>query len=134
MRNFVFLIFLINKKYPLFNLTVVAFLTARLLHNSGQTRTTTVRSLRKTGFRFSKQPTLKFQCKLHTSITSKLARFPIYSRKDVEKVFNERDKDLNGKLSWEEFCGEKTKNEKAFSLMDIDKSGKVSKEVERAEA
>ena len=51
------------------------------------------------------------------------------SRKDVEDIFKEKDKDLNGKLSWEEFCGEKTPTEKAFCIMDVDNSGKVSKEV-----
>ena len=51
------------------------------------------------------------------------------SREEVDKVFEEHDKDLDGKLSWDEFCGEETKNEKAFKLMDINKNGKVSKEV-----
>ena len=50
-------------------------------------------------------------------------------REEVDKVFEEHDKDLDGKLSWDEFCGEETKNEKAFKLMDINKNGKVSKEV-----
>ena len=45
-------------------------------------------------------------------------------------MFQENDKDLDGKLSWEEFCGEQTKTEKAFFMMDMDKNGKVSKEVE----
>ena len=44
-------------------------------------------------------------------------------------MFEENDKDLDGKLSWEEFCGKETKNEKAFKLMDMDNSGKVSKDV-----
>jgi len=57
----------------------------------------------------------------------KKAKFE-FSRKDVEDIFKEKDKDLNGKLSWEEFCGEKTPTEKAFCIMDVDNSGKVSKE------
>jgi Ca2+-binding EF-hand superfamily protein len=36
---------------------------------------------------------------------------------------------LDGKLSWDEFRGEETKNEKAFKLMDVDNNGKVSKNV-----
>eukprot|EP00090_Calanus_glacialis_P032614 TRINITY_DN54044_c0_g1_i1.p1 TRINITY_DN54044_c0_g1~~TRINITY_DN54044_c0_g1_i1.p1 ORF type:complete len:167 (+),score=62.98 TRINITY_DN54044_c0_g1_i1:68-502(+) len=47
---------------------------------------------------------------------------------EVDNIFEEHDKDLDGKLSWDEFCGEETKNEKAFKLMDINKNGKVSKE------
>ena len=47
----------------------------------------------------------------------------------MEDIFKEKDKDLNGKLSWEEFCGEKTPTEKAFCIMDVDNSVKVSKEV-----
>ena len=47
----------------------------------------------------------------------------------MEALFREKDKDHNGKLSWEEFCGEKTPTEKAFGIMDVDNSGRVSKEV-----
>ena len=50
-------------------------------------------------------------------------------RKHVEDLFREKDKDHNGKLSWEEFCGEKTPTEKAFGIMDVDNNGRVSKEV-----
>ena len=53
----------------------------------------------------------------------------IHYREEVDEIFKEHDKDLDGKLSWEELCGEETKNEKAFKLMDVDKNGKVSKEV-----
>ena len=52
-------------------------------------------------------------------------------REDVVAMFKEKDKDHNGKLSWEEFCGEKTPTEKAFGVMDVDNNGKVSKEVTR---
>merc|ERR1712106_289469 len=57
----------------------------------------------------------------------KAAQFHV-TMEDVDKVFEEHDKDLDGKLSWEEFSGEETKNEKAFKLMDMDHNGKVSKE------
>ena len=50
-------------------------------------------------------------------------------RKHVEDLFKEKDRDHNGKLSWEEFCGEKTPAEKAFGIMDVDNNGRVSKEV-----
>ena len=53
----------------------------------------------------------------------------VLDRKDVEALFKEKDKDHNGKLSWEEFCGEKTPTEKAFGIMDVDNNGRVSKEV-----
>ena len=53
----------------------------------------------------------------------------VADRKDVEALFRQKDKDNNGKLSWEEVCGEKTPTEKAFSIMDVDNNGRVSKEV-----
>ena len=50
-------------------------------------------------------------------------------RKDVDKLFRDHDKDGNGKLSWKEFAGEVTKNERAFKLMDENHDGKISKSV-----
>ena len=42
-------------------------------------------------------------------------------------MFAEKDKDLDGKLSFEEFCGLETKLEKAFKVMDKDGDGYISK-------
>ena len=44
-------------------------------------------------------------------------------------LFESQDKDQNGKLSWQEFSGQESKNEKAFKLMDADHNGKISKNV-----
>merc|ERR1711936_694638 len=47
---------------------------------------------------------------------------------DVEALFEAQDRDLDGKLSWEEFCGEQTATERAFLLLDPDRNGKISKQ------
>ena len=44
-------------------------------------------------------------------------------------MFETQDKDQNGKLSWKEFSGQESKNEKAFKLMDADHNGKITKSV-----
>jgi len=49
------------------------------------------------------------------------------SSSDVEKMFTTKDKDLDGKLSFEEFMGEKSRAEKLFKLMDKDGDGFVTK-------
>ena len=51
------------------------------------------------------------------------------SRTEIDTMFALKDKDLDGKVSWEEFSGEETKNEKAFKLMDADHNGKITKHV-----
>ena len=53
----------------------------------------------------------------------------ILTREDVDEMFATHDKDRDGMLSWEEFSGEETKNEKAFKLMDADHNGKITKSV-----
>ena len=53
----------------------------------------------------------------------------IFTREDVDEMFATHDKDRDGMLSWEEFSGEETKNEKAFKLMDADHNGKITKSV-----
>ena len=50
-------------------------------------------------------------------------------REDVDEMFETHDKDRDGMLSWAEFSGEETKNEKAFKLMDADHNGKITKNV-----
>ena len=47
----------------------------------------------------------------------------------MEQLFKANDKDLDARLSWQEFCGEKTKSETAFKLFDPDLDGKISKHV-----
>ena len=51
----------------------------------------------------------------------------VLTREDVDEMFATHDRD--GMLSWEEFSGEETKNEKAFKLMDADHNGKITKSV-----
>ena len=48
-------------------------------------------------------------------------------RDEVQKMFDEKDKDLDGYLSFEEFTGQTTKIELAFRAMDKDGDGYVSK-------
>ncbi len=43
-------------------------------------------------------------------------------------MFNEKDRDHDGYLSFEEFTGQKTKIEMAFSAMDKDGDGFISKD------
>ena len=52
-----------------------------------------------------------------------------YSRDEVERMFENKDKDLDGRLSFEEFMGEKTRAERLFQLMDKDGDGYVTKHV-----
>ena len=52
-----------------------------------------------------------------------------FLREDVDEMFEKHDKDRDGMLSWAEFSGEETKNEKAFKLMDADHNGKITKGV-----
>jgi len=42
-------------------------------------------------------------------------------------MFAEKDKDFDGKLSFEEFSGQETKLEKAFKAMDKDGDGYITK-------
>ena len=83
----------------------------------------------KTGSQFWKKLTMNLQGKNQESAYPDIEIFNY--RKHVEDLFREKDKDHNGKLSWEEFCGEKTPTEKAFGIMDVDNNGRVSKEVRR---
>ena len=47
----------------------------------------------------------------------------------MEELFKANDKDLDDRLSWQEFCGEKTKSQTAFKLFDKDGDRKISKHV-----
>ena len=46
---------------------------------------------------------------------------------DVMAMFDERDKDHDGLLSFEEFSGQETKMERAFKSMDKDGDGFITK-------
>ena len=50
----------------------------------------------------------------------------------MDQLFETHDKDQNGKLSWKEFSGQESKNEKAFKLMDADHNGRITKSVSLA--
>ena len=46
-------------------------------------------------------------------------------------MFENKDKDLDGRLSFEEFMGEESRAERLFKLMDKDNDGWVTKHVSR---
>lgn len=46
---------------------------------------------------------------------------------EVERMFENKDKDLDGRLSFEEFMGEESRAERLFRLMDKDGDGYVTK-------
>ena len=50
-------------------------------------------------------------------------------REELDLLFESHDKDQNGKLSWQEFSGQESKNERAFKLMDADHNDKITKNV-----
>ena len=51
------------------------------------------------------------------------------AREEVIDMFKEKDRDLDGKLSWEEFMGEETKTEMAFKMLDLNHDGYITKSV-----
>ena len=53
----------------------------------------------------------------------------MYFRREVEGFFKILDKNLDGKLSFEEFLGEENHIERIFKTMDKDNDGFVTKEV-----
>ena len=48
-------------------------------------------------------------------------------RKEVLEIFRERDRDQDGKMSFEEFCGHKSRYELAFEAIDKNGDGFVSR-------
>ncbi len=48
-------------------------------------------------------------------------------RKEVLDVFRSRDRDQDGKMSFEEFCGHKSRYELAFEAIDRNGDGVVSR-------
>ena len=62
-----------------------------------------------------------FTSKLNTS----------FYRDEIERMFENKDKDLDGRLSFEEFMGEESRAERLFKLMDKDNDGWVTKHVSR---
>jgi len=64
-----------------------------------------------------------------------VADFPEEKQQELRKLFNQYDKDQNGRIDWDEFChmldeltGDKTLQEKseAFNLIDIDHNGQIN--------
>lgn len=51
----------------------------------------------------------------------------MYFRPEVVEVFRTRDRDFDGKMSFEEFCGHKTRSELAFEAIDKNGDGFVSR-------
>ena len=56
----------------------------------------------------------------------------MYFRREVEGFFKILDKNLDGKLSFEEFLGEENHIERIFKTIDKDNDGFVTKEVMRS--
>ena len=52
-------------------------------------------------------------------------------REAVLAVFNQRDRDQDGKMSFEEFSGQKTRSELAFEAIDKNGDGYVSRKGDR---
>lgn len=50
------------------------------------------------------------------------------SKEEVGLYFSSKDKDRDGLISYTEFCGRKTTNEKAFEALDINSDGYISKQ------
>ena len=50
-------------------------------------------------------------------------------RDEVEKLFESKELDVDGRLSFEEFMGEQSRAERLFKLMDKDGDGFVTKNV-----
>ena len=56
---------------------------------------------------------------------------PVFiSREAAVLVFNQKDRDQNGKMSFEEFSGQKTRSELAFEAIDKNGDGYVSRKAE----
>ena len=64
-----------------------------------------------------------------TFLISHFVWFLTHIRQDVEKMFDELDKNFDGQLSWQEFIGEETTIERAFKLFDENNDGTISKAV-----
>ena len=47
-------------------------------------------------------------------------------------IFNQRDRDQDGKMSFEEFSGQKTRSELAFEAIDKNGDGYVSRKERRS--
>ena len=47
----------------------------------------------------------------------------------MERMFESKDRDSDGRLSFEEFMGEESRAERLFKLMDKDGDGYVTKNV-----
>jgi Ca2+-binding EF-hand superfamily protein len=46
----------------------------------------------------------------------------------LRALFHSKDRDLDGRISFDEFCDQETVNERAFRAMDINSDGYVSKD------
>ena len=51
----------------------------------------------------------------------------LYFREELGQLFSEKDRDFDGKLSFEEFAGQETKVEKAFRALDKGNNGYITK-------
>lgn len=58
---------------------------------------------------------------------------PCNFRAEVEEIFKEKDRDLDGTMSYDEFTGHDTKTEIAFKAIDKNGDGFVSKVIYKHE-
>ena len=79
---------------------------------------------------------LQTESHLSISVSSQTRQFPdtfpsiLLSRRDeMERMFESKDRDSDGRLSFEEFMGEESRAERLFKLMDKDGDGYVTKNV-----
>ena len=67
--------------------------------------------------------------KLETALgtKNKVKSIILYCRKEVMDVFREKDRDFDGRMSYEEFVGHETRFELAFMALDTNGDGFVSR-------
>ena len=58
---------------------------------------------------------------------NKVKSLILYRRKEVMDVFREKDRDFDGRMSYEEFVGHETRFELAFMALDTNGDGFVSR-------
>ena len=61
----------------------------------------------------------------------RVTQISTFFREAVLAVFNQRDRDQDGKMSFEEFSGQKTRSELAFEAIDKNGDGYVSRKGDR---
>ncbi len=71
-------------------------------------------------------------CLLTSPTKTCLLMFAHISISQVLLFFNSKDRDRDGRISYEEFCDRETVNERAFKAMDLNNDGFITKVKERS--